>query len=132
MVVTGSNSEEAKKLVKISYDGVTIIGTGELVKDVVAAWKIDYPKATSKLYYDLWAYLTFADGKEIAVEDQSIHQIQLSPQSTGQFKAFQVNLGFKQKMKMIPAVTEEITIYARSEKKVIGTDTFGIVKFDLK
>lgn len=132
MVTTGSNDEEAKKKVKVSYDGETIVGTGESVKSAVEAFKEEgYEDAECKGYADLWGSLAVKSGKEIDEADRPIVQVQLSPESLKKFKAFQTEVGFKQARGLLPEGNILITIKAnRGEWKGnrYGFCTFSLAK----
>ncbi len=130
MVTTGANDEEAKKKVKVSYDGETVAGTGESVKDAVETFKEEgYEDASCKCYVDLWGSLITKGGVELEEADRPLVQIQLSPESVKKFKAFQVEVGFKQARGLI-SDTPTITIKAqRGEWK---GNRFGYCTFSLK
>lgn len=130
MVTTGSNDEEAKKKVKVSYDGVTVIGGEETCEQAIAAFKEEgYEKADMKCYVDLWASLVSKKGELIEEEDRPLVQIQLSPESVKKFKAFQTELGFKQARGMLKDSQPVVVIKAqRGEHKGnrYGYCTFGL------
>lgn len=130
MVTTGANDEEAKKKVKVSYDGETVADTGEAIADAVQAFKEEgYEKAGCKTYVDLWGSLCNKKGVELDEADRPLVQIQLSPESVKKFKAFQVELGFKQARGLVGA-TPSITLKAqRGEWK---GNRFGYCTFGLK
>jgi hypothetical protein len=64
MCVTGAPGEEARKMIRVSYDGVTCSGTGESVQDVMASFRdAGYDGAGIKCYIDLWGQLLYANGR---------------------------------------------------------------------
>jgi hypothetical protein len=130
MIVPGTKDDETKKFVKISYDGETISDTGESVKDYLQHLKVvqEFKDANCKQYIDLWGSLVYASGEIIPEEDRKIVQIQLSPQSVKQFKAFQVQVGFAQ----AKGVKKDSSVLVlKQERKDLNGDKFGIVKFEL-
>ena len=130
MITTGANDEEAKKKVKVSYDGETVADTGETVKDAVEAFKEEgYEKAACKCYVDLWGSLMTKKGAELAEEDRPLVQIQLSPESVKKFKAFQVEVGFKQARCLVEATGVVVLRAQRGEWK---GNRFGYCTFALK
>lgn len=129
MVTTGSNDEEAKKKVKISYDGETCT-SGESVNDALAAFKEEgYEGAEKKLYVDLFASLVSRKGAEIPEEDRPLVQVQLSPESVKKFGAFRVDLGYKQAKGLVSA-TPIITL--RSQRGEWKGNRYGFCTFALK
>lgn len=129
MVTTGADDDEAKKKVKVSYDGVTCI-TGESVEDTLAAFKEEgYEDAEKKMYVDLWGSLCSKKGVDLDEADRPLVQVQLSPESVKKFKAFQVELGFKQARGL---VNETPTIVIRSQRGEWKSNRFGYCTFALK
>lgn len=127
VVTPNSNDQEAKKLVKISYDGETISGSGESVKDAIEALKaIGYPNASVKLYGDLWGNLVNSEKMgDIPVEKQQMVQIQMSPQSLQQFKRFQLEQGIKEGRGQPKVSTLTITC----ERQEFNGNRFGRMTF---
>ena len=116
--------------VKVSYDGETVADTGETVKDAVEAFKEEgYEKAACKCYVDLWGSLMTKKGAELAEEDRPLVQIQLSPESVKKFKAFQVEVGFKQARCLVAATSVVVLRAQRGEWK---GNRFGYCTFALK
>lgn len=131
MVTTGANDEEAKKKVKISYDGETVMGTGERIADAVAAFKEEgYEKAECKTYADLWGSLAFKGGEDIAPEDRPIVQVQLSPESLKKFKAFQTEVGFKAGKGLID-LANALLITIKSNRGEFSGNRFGFMTFSI-
>ena len=130
MVTTGANDEEAKKKVKVSYDGVTVADTGESLKDAVDAFKEEgYEAASCKCYVDLWGSLVTKNGKELDEAERPLVQVQLSPESVKKFKAFQVEVGFKQARCLVAATGVVVLRAQRGEWK---GNRFGYCTFALK
>lgn len=96
-VTPGVDNAEAKKVVRYSYDGVTIRDEDRSVDEYVKHLKdvLGYDKTKVKKYYEVWGQIASIGGKEVPVEDREIVQLQLSPQSVTRWKAFQVQLGLK-------------------------------------
>ena len=128
VVSAGVSDAEANELVKFSMDGVTLQGDGRTIKEYVTFLRDveGYKNAGVKEYYSMWCNLTHAAGADVPVNDQKMVEIQLSPQSVGQFKAFQIEYGMKVSKGVVPA-TNALLLHA--EKKEIKTTRFGIVRF---
>jgi hypothetical protein len=132
MVTTGADDEEAKKKVKVSYDGHTVANTGESIAEAIEAFKEEgYEDAESKTYIDLWGSLCTKGGVALAEAERPIVQVQLSPESVKKFKAFQVEVGFKQARGLIGA-TPTITITIKSQRGEWKNNRFGFCTFSLK
>jgi hypothetical protein len=130
MVVTGADGEEAKKMVRISYDGVTCSGTGEDVKDVLESFReAGYSKASIKTYVDLYGSLVFQNDKDVPEDEQLFVQVQLSPESVKKWKAFQVETSFKAAR---GAVQPSEVITLRAQRGEWNSNRYGYCIFSLK
>lgn len=131
IVTPGVDNDEANALVRYSYDGVTLIGTGENVKDYLQQLKeVDgYDKATVKTYVELWGNLASVNGEDVAPEDRQMVQVQLSPQSVNQFKRFQLELGVKSARGVAPS--SNIVVITANKKELNG-NRFGYMEFSSK
>lgn len=128
VVSAGASDAEANELVKFSLDGVNIQGDDRTIKEYVTFLREveGYKKAGVKEYYSLWCNLIYSSGADVSVNDQKMVEVQLSPQSVGQFKAFQIEYGMKVSSGRAPATN---TLQLHAEKKEIKTTRFGIVRF---
>jgi len=138
LVTTGEqNNAEANKLIRTSYDGVNLKGGEGTVIDYVKYLKdVDgYSKACSKVYVEVYANLLEFEAKEgktfvtqtVEPEDQQIMQISLSPQSVGQWGRFMLESGLRR----AKGVQDTNTVVANQQKKVLGSNTFGIAIFSV-
>jgi hypothetical protein len=128
VVSAGVQDAEANELVKFSMDGITLQGDNRTLKEYITFLRDveGYKNAGVKEYYSMWCNLTHCSGADVPVNDQKMVEIQLSPQSVGQFKAFQIEYGMKVSKGVVPA-TNALLLHA--EKKEIKTTRFGIVRF---
>jgi len=128
IVSTNTQDAEATDLLRFSMDGETLQNDHRTVKEYVAFLRDSegYKNAGAKEYYSLWCNLIYASGADVAVADQKMVEVQLSPQSVGQFKAFQIEYGMKVSKGVMPATN---LLNLHSEKKEIKTTRFGIVRF---
>lgn len=126
------SDEVAKKMLRISYDNETCIKTEESVKDVLDSMReAGYQKASSKAYIDLWGEITHIDGKEVpkAQEfDYEMVQLQLSPESVKNFKAFGLKLAFRQNS---GAVADTTAVTVKANRGEFGGKRFGFCTFAL-
>lgn len=130
MVTTGANDDEAKGKVKVSYDGETIMETGESVAEVLAQFREDgYTKAACKGYIDLFGMLTYANGKNLASEENLFVQVQLSPESVKKWKAFQVETGYKAGIAKMEVPSIIVLKAQRAEWK---GNRYGYASFSMK
>lgn len=86
----GTDSEEAKKLVKYSKDGVTIDDTGDFCTQYIAGLQAEgYKDAGLKHYLNITVMVEDADDK-VAAEDYigSIVVVQMSPESRKKFQRY--------------------------------------------
>lgn len=129
VVTTGAKTDdsEANALVRFSYDGETISGTGQKIAEYIAFLKMEgYDKANVKTYLELWGNLSAKNGQDISPETRQMVQVQLSPQSVNQFKRFQLEKG----MKISRGFCEEDPMITLTvEKKTIAPNSFGIFVF---
>lgn len=127
MATTNSQDQEAKKLVRTSYDNKTISGTGESINDYIEALKAQgYEKASIKVYGSIWGLLTSTDKQgDIPVEEQQMVEVQLSPQSLQQFKRFQLEQGIREGRGLPAARVLHIT----AERKEFNGNRFGVMLF---
>ena len=128
VVSPGVQNAEANELVKFSMDGVNLSGDTRTVKEYVNFLRDveGYKDAAVKEYYSLWGNLVYANGADVAPIDQRMVEVQLSPQSVGQFKAFQIEYGMKVSRGLVP---DTKLLELTAEKKELKTNRFGIVKF---
>jgi len=130
LVSPGVDNDEGKEAVRYSYDGVTIDGDTQTLKDYLNELKAsDYPDASIKEYFDLWAVVVGPTGSSAAgpVIGETV-VIQLSPQSAGKFKFFQVSLGI-QISRGTAQATDTIRMVA--ERATSGKNVFGRVAFSV-
>lgn len=149
LITTGVKNDtnpEAAKLIRTSYDGVNIKGGEGSVASYVQRLKAEgYANASAKLYIEIYCFLrryikTDAKGQSTAIEipedEQTIHQISLSPQSAGQWNGHLTNLAVRAnraKAKGTEGTEADIEVLVcEGEKKVLGANTFGLVKFSRK
>lgn len=117
-----SNSDpgykESMEYLANSYDGVTVEGKGMTIDEYVAFLKsIGYEKAGVSKYGDLWVFLTWtAKDGDIAPENRSLHLLQASQTSLGNFTAFCTTQGLL-KSKGIATDLSEIEVHAVARSK---------------
>lgn len=130
VITPGVVDAEANEKVRMSYDGVHLNGSTEMVRDYLDALKAQgYEKADIKLYGDLWCTLMATDKGELDPESQRMVQVQMSPQTLAKFKAFQLEQGIKEARGLV-APTSVLVI--RAESKTLGSNRFGIMTFATK
>jgi hypothetical protein len=128
LVTTGEqNNSEADKLIRTSYDGVNLKGGEGTVADYVKHLKgLDYEKATSKQYVEMYANLVWSEEKgDVPVDEQVIHQISVSPQSVGKWGAYNLET----KMRKLKGIADGNLITLTGDKKVLGNNKFGVITF---
>jgi len=126
-IVTGSTDAEANEHYKVSYDGVNLVGGGNV--EEYLSWLKNvkgYEKATKKQYVDLWGFLTFANGKDLPEDECKTVNVQVSPYSVSKWHAFQLDLGIRQ-ARGTP-VTDILVLNA--ERGKMGTNSFGYITFN--
>jgi hypothetical protein len=128
-LVTGSTDAEANEFYKVSYDGIRTT-SGESVDEYLTWLKNvkGYEKAVNKQYVDLWAFLTFANGKDLSEDECKTVNVQISPFSVSKWHAFQLDLGIRQARGM--AVSDVIVLNA--ERGKMGANSFGYIVFSTK
>lgn len=128
IVTPGVQGDDAKELVRYSYDKETIEGEVVSVQAYLQQLKDDgYDKASVKEYFDAFGFLlaTESDG-DIAEEAREMVQLQLSPQSVAQFKSFQIQQGFKI-ARGLAQPSNEVKIGL--QKKEFGSNKFAHMTF---
>lgn len=126
-IVTGSTDAEANEHYKVSYDGVNLVGGGNV--EEYLSWLKNvkgYENATKKHYVDLWGFLTFANGKDLPEDECKTVNVQVSPYSVSKWHAFQLDLGIRQ-ARGTP-VTDILVLNA--ERGKMGTNSFGYITFN--
>lgn len=127
-LVPGVDGDEASKLVRYSYDGVTVENSEMNVEEYLTFLREEegYTKADMKTYADLWVNIL---GHE-DVDESEIVQIQLSPQSVGQWNALRTKMNFAQR-RGTEFNMDDLRLRITGERKKNGSTTWGIMKFDL-
>lgn len=128
LVTTGEqNDTEANKLVRTSYDGVNLIGGEGLITDYVNKLKVDgYNRATTKQYVEIWANLLWTKEKgHIPLEDQTMVQLSVSPQSVGQFERYMLETSLKRARGLQDSNVLNLT----GSKKTTNGNTYGVITF---
>lgn len=125
LVTAGIPGDEGKALVRFSYDGITIDGDSESVKDYLDFLKKDYPNASIKCYTDLWAIVTGGKDEAADIIGETV-VVQLSPQSAGKLKWYQIQQGVKI-ARGLARDTDSVKITVDRVK--MGSDTFGRASF---
>lgn len=142
-VVTNNKDEKnvaANKLIRNSYDGVNLSDGSGTIEEYLKYLKFseNYKDAGVKQYADIFANLVTyyeEDRKsnqrvqvDVAIEDQKLVKIQLSPQSREQWTGFMVT----SKNRTRKGVPDSSTIALSGRPKTIGTNTFGLIEFSQK
>lgn len=84
----GADGDEAAQLLRVSYDGKTIDGTGQSISDYIKFLNGEgYKDAASKEYYDLVALIEDSDKNDGGKVGELV-QFQLSPQSVQKFLGY--------------------------------------------
>lgn len=132
VIAPGVDSEEAKDLVRYSYDGETIAGEDTLVKDYVASLKENgFPRAEAKQYIDLWVTIDEApEVDELPEEAQDLVQVQLSPSSVREWKAFMLQASFRM-ARNNEAQTGNPKLRLEVDKREYNGNKFAAIKFYL-
>ena len=131
VLTPGVDGEEAKKLLKYSYDGLTVADEpGLQVRDYIDYLKSEgYGKADAKKYIDLWALIVSSEkGGEIADEDRELVQVQLSPSSVREWNKMQLQASVK-----VSRTKRELSPFLKLtiDKREFGTNKFAAIKFTL-
>lgn len=129
VLTPGVDGEEAKKLVKYSYDGVHVADdSGMLVKDYIDFLKEEgYPRAEAKRYIDLWAMLMSSDKTgDIAEDDRELVQVQLSPTSVKEWSKMLLQASIKANR-----LKKELHPFLKltADKREFNGNKFATIKF---
>ena len=126
-LVPGAEGDEAGKLVRYSYDNQTVENEDMSVTEYIAYLKeLGYEKAEVKTYADLWVNIIDSD----VVDESEIVQVQLSPQSVGQWNALRTKMNFAQRRGAVFNF-DDFRVRITGERKKEGNNTWGIMKFDV-
>lgn len=126
-LVPGVDGDEASKLVRYSYDNQTVENEDMSVTEYIAYLKeLGYEKAEVKTYADLWVNIIDSD----VVDESEIVQVQLSPQSVGQWNALRTKMNFAQRRGAVFNF-DDFRVRITGERKKAGNNTWGIMKFDV-
>lgn len=134
MVTTGEqNNPEANKLIKTGYDEVTL-ADGTLIADYIKILKAEgYDKTTVKKYAELYVmlrgYMKLEGDSfkkvEVPDEEQTIHQVSLSPQSLGQWGKYLLESGIRKAR----GHSDDSIVTLVKESKTLGPNTFAMATF---
>lgn len=128
------NDAEANKLIRTSYDGVNLKNGEGTVASYIQQLKLDgYEKASVKQYIEIYCNLIeHQDGRgnPVAVpdEEQEIVQVSLSPQSVGQFQRYLLESGLRKAR----GIEDSNVVVLKQERKILGSNKFGIATFSAK
>lgn len=137
----GDDSDEAKKLVRYSLDGKTIVSSGDdngmdihaYIKEMKAVHGME--DAGLKEYLSIFGFLVAADDSEgnyneIAEEDREIVELQVPPQSRALFTRYQMTEG----VKIARGVTKAspYIVCTQEKKQGSGTKKFALIHFSNK
>ena len=126
-LVPGADGDEASKLVRYSYDNQTVENEDMSVTEYIEYLKeLGYEKAEVKTYADLWVNIIGSD----VVDESEIVQVQLSPQSVGQWNALRTKMNFAQRRGAVFNF-DDFRVRITGERKKAGNNTWGIMKFDV-
>lgn len=126
-LVPGVEGDEAGKLVRYSYDNETVENEDMSVTEYITYLKeLGYEKAEVKTYADLWVNIIDSD----VVDESEIVQVQLSPQSVGQWNALRTKLNFAQR-RGAQFNFDDFRVRITGERRKVGNNTWGIMKFDV-
>lgn len=120
--------QESVEFLATSYDGVTVDGKNQTVDEYVAFLKTrGYPKAGASPYADLWGFVTWtAKDGEVAPEEQTLHLLQASKTSLGNFTAFCTTQGLL-RSKGLSVDLSEIEVHAMARSN--GSNKFTNFNF---
>lgn len=127
VVSPGSDTDEAKKLVRYSRDGVTIDETGEDVNAYLKTLREveKYPDASKKKYIELVGFLTASD--KPSEHAGNLVQVSLSPQSLLSFQAYMANVAVRVRLGSLVADGVE-NLRITPEVKTKGSKSFTLLK----
>ena len=125
-IVPGVDGDEASKLVRYSYNNHDVENEDMTVAEYIEHLKVlGYEKAEVKTYADLWVNILDSD----VVDESEIVQVQLSPQSVGQWNALRTKMNFAQR-RGAKFDYDDFRVKITGERKKAGNNTWGIMKFD--
>ena len=129
LYTSGVDGDEGKDLLRTSYDdGETLEGHPESGNEYLRYLKDEgYPKADKRQYIDLWGFVVASDKLGAVDEDErEMIQLQLSPSSVKQFKAYQVQAGIR-----AATTGKQPTDFVRAtiEKKEFNGNKYASIKF---
>lgn len=130
VVTPGVDGEDAKALLRTSYDGETLENDARSAKDYLAFLKEEgYTRAAIKGYIDTWGFIVNSEKEgAVAEEDREMVQIQLSPTSVKSFTALQVSTGIKMGLSgFAPGNRLRATI----DRREFESNKFAAMKFTL-
>lgn len=121
------NNKEADKLIRTSYDGVTLAGTGgETVADYIRSLKAQgYDKAAPKKYLEIYCNV-IRTGKHGPVNDGKLYQVSVPPTSTGPWGVFLLS----QKMAQNGGATVSPNVRLKAGSKTGNGNTWGVIDFE--
>lgn len=127
LVTTGEqNNKEADKLIRSSYDGSTISGTGETVAEYIRSLKAQgYDKAAPKKYLEIYCNI-IRTGKLGPVNDGKLYQVSVPPTSTGPWGVFLLS----QKMAQNEGATITQNVRMKAGSKTGNGNTWGVIDFE--
>ena len=110
--------QESIEYLATSYDGETVEGKGQTIDEYVAYLKsIGYTKARASKYGDIWGMVSWtAKDGDVAPEQQTLHLLQASQTSLGNFMAFCTTQGLL-RSKGIGVASEELEVHAVARSK---------------
>lgn len=125
-IVPGVDGDEASKLVRYSYNNHDVENEDMTVAEYIEHLKVlGYEKAEVKTYADLWVNILDSE----VVDESEIVQVQLSPQSVGQWNALRTKMNFAQR-RGAQFNYDDFRVKITGERKKAGNNTWGIMKFD--
>lgn len=131
VITPGVDGEEAKQLLRYSYDGQTLAGEPDVtVASYVADLKdAGFPRAEAKKYIDLWVMpiRSQVDG-DIAEEDRDLVQVQLSPSSVREWNKFMLQASVKMSR---AGVDIKPLLNLKIDKREYNGNKYAAIKFDL-
>jgi len=127
LVTTGEqNDKEANKLIRTSYDGTTLAGSGQPVADYVRELKAQgYDKAEAKRYMEIYCNI-IRTSKLGPVNDGKLYQVSVPPSSTGPWGVFLLS----QKMAQNAGRTISSTVRMKAGSKTGNGNTWGVIDFE--
>lgn len=131
VITPGVEGEEAKQLLRYSYDGQTISGEPDVtitsyISDLKEA---GFHRAESKKYIDLWVMPTRSQlVGEIPEDERELVQVQLSPSSVREWNKFLLQTSVK--MGRLGAEIKPF-LNLKIDKREFNGNKFAAIKFDL-